>query len=91
MHLAAGSDLINGGTIVGLWYHGSGPDLGYFEYGGCTTPFLADLDENCQVDLFDYAILADEWGGGSMELTDIADFVLDWLSCNRDPQSECWQ
>jgi fibronectin type 3 domain-containing protein len=32
MHLAAGSDLIDGGTDVGLPYNGSAPDIGCFEY-----------------------------------------------------------
>jgi fibronectin type 3 domain-containing protein len=32
MHLAAGSDLIDGGTNVGLPYNGTKPDLGCFEY-----------------------------------------------------------
>ncbi len=31
MHLAAGSDLINGGMLVNLPYNGSAPDLGAFE------------------------------------------------------------
>jgi hypothetical protein len=88
MHLAAGSDLIDGGTDVGLPYHGSAPDLGYFEYGGCTTPFASDLNSDCQVDLFDYARLADGWAG---DLADIAEFAAEWLTCNRDPASECWQ
>ncbi|MCJ7779093.1 MAG: right-handed parallel beta-helix repeat-containing protein [Sedimentisphaerales bacterium] len=101
MHLAASSDLINGGTDVGLPYHGSAPDLGYFEYGGCTSPVASDLDSNCQVDLFDYARLADAWAGnlpdvdlnndGFLDFLDIAQFAIDWLSCNRDPASECWQ
>jgi hypothetical protein len=34
MHLAAGSDLINSGTNVGLPFNGSAPDLGCFETGG---------------------------------------------------------
>jgi len=33
MHLAAGSDLINAGTDVGLPYNGTAPDLGAFETG----------------------------------------------------------
>jgi hypothetical protein len=33
LNLAAGSDLINGGTDVGLPYTGTAPDLGAFEYG----------------------------------------------------------
>ncbi len=101
MHLVAGSDLINGGTKVGLPYHGSAPDLGYFEYGGCTTPVASDLNGDCQVDLFDYALLAAEWGAtspdvdlnddGYLNLLDMAQFAIDWLSCNRDPSSECWK
>jgi hypothetical protein len=101
MHLAAGSDLINGGTYVGLWYHGSAPDLGYFEYGGCTEPNASDLNGDCEVDFHDYALLADAWGSsppevdlnkdGHLDFLDIAQFATDWLSCNRDPASECWQ
>jgi hypothetical protein len=88
MHLAAGSDLINGGTYVGLWYHGSAPDLGYFEYGGCTEPNASDLNGDCEVDFLDYALLTYGWAG---DLTDISDFAAEWLNCIRDPQSECWQ
>lgn len=36
MRLAQGSDLIDGGTNVGLPYLGSAPDLGCFEYDGPT-------------------------------------------------------
>jgi hypothetical protein len=89
MHLAAGSDLIdNNGTYVGLPYHGTAPDLGYFEYGGCTTPFASDLNLDCEVDFLDYALLTDAWAG---DLMDIAQFAAEWLTCNRDPASECWQ
>jgi hypothetical protein len=88
MHLATGSDLINGGTYVGLPYHGSAPDLGYFEYGGCTSTAASDLNGDCEVDFLDYAQLADAWAG---DLMDIAQFAADWLTCNRDPASECWQ
>jgi hypothetical protein len=47
MHLAAGSDLINSGTNVGLPFNGSAPDLGCFETGGSarlivTTPVQVD-------------------------------------------------
>ncbi|MFA6540950.1 MAG: T9SS type A sorting domain-containing protein, partial [Bacteroidota bacterium] len=33
VHLAAGSDLINAGTDVGIPFIGSAPDLGAFEFG----------------------------------------------------------
>lgn len=38
MHLAAGSDLIDGGTDVGLPYNDSAPDLGCFETGTSSPP-----------------------------------------------------
>ena len=89
MHLAAGSDLIDGGTYVGLPFYGSAPDLGCFEYISyvCSSPITSDLNGNCLVDFFDYALLADAWAG---DLLDMAQFVIDWLTCNREPQSECW-
>ena len=37
MHLAAGSRLIDAGTIIGFPYNGTAPDLGAFEYGMTTT------------------------------------------------------
>jgi hypothetical protein len=104
MHLAAGSDLINGGTIdpnVNWFYYGSAPDLGCFEYGGCTAPYASDLDGNCEVDFRDYAVLAAAWvddltdgdlnNDGYVNLFDIAKFASQWLTCNRDPASECWK
>jgi len=101
MHLAAGSDLIDSGTNVGLPYHGNKPDLGYFEYGGCTTPFASDLNSDCEVDYRDYALFANAWAGqlsdadlnndGFIDYFDIAQFAAEWLLCNRDPQSECWK
>ncbi len=101
MHLAAGSDLINSGTNVGLWYHGTKPDLGYFEYGGCTEPYASDVNGDCQVDSFDYALIANAWGtnlpqidlndDSQLNYFDIAEFAAEWLDCNRDPLSECWK
>ena len=29
----------------------------------CTSPITSDFDYDCEVDFFDYAILADEWAG----------------------------
>lgn len=37
MHLAAGSDMIDAGTDVGLFYVGSAPDLGAFEFDTTVT------------------------------------------------------
>lgn len=67
----------------------------------CTIPFTADLDSDCQVDFFDYAVLANAWAGGEPEVDlnsdatldwrDILRFADEWLACNRDPAGECWQ
>jgi pectin methylesterase-like acyl-CoA thioesterase len=54
----------------------------------CTSPIVSDMDGDCQLDFLDYAILADTWEG---ILTDIAQLAQDWLVCNRDPASMCWQ
>jgi pectinesterase len=54
----------------------------------CTSPIISDINGDCQVDFFDYAITADAWAGDLME---IAQFAADWLICNREPQSACWQ
>jgi hypothetical protein len=100
-HVTGNGNLVNTGTYVGLPYHGIAPDLGYFEYGGCTTPFASDINSDCEVDFHDYALLANAWAGnlpdvdlnddGFLDFFDIAKFATEWLSCNRDPQSECWQ
>jgi hypothetical protein len=107
MHLTGSGHLVNRGTYVGLPYHGSAPDLGYFEYGGCTRPFASDVNSDCEVDFRDYALLADAWANGLsyadlnhdgylnhdglLNYFDIAEFASEWLTCNRDPASECWQ
>jgi hypothetical protein len=54
----------------------------------CAGSVISDLDGDCEVDFLDYARLANAWAG---DLMDIAQFAIEWLTCNRDPQSECWQ
>ncbi len=57
MHLAAGSDLIDGGTDVNLPYNGPAPDLGAFEY----LPGPGDCHPDGHIDLLDLKCLADNW------------------------------
>lgn len=67
----------------------------------CVNPIVSDLTENCQVDFFDYARLADAWAGSEpmadlnndsfLDFADISEFAMDWLNCNRMPTDECWQ
>jgi hypothetical protein len=66
----------------------------------CSDPIVADIGGNCQVDFFDYARLADAWAGnepmidlnddGLLNLEDVSEFAMDWLTCNRVPVDECW-
>jgi len=68
MHLATGSDLIDGGTDVGLPYNGSAPDLGAFEY----------IEGDCQpdgfIDFLDLRCLAANWLNSSCGTCNGADF-----------------
>jgi hypothetical protein len=69
-------------------YNGAGV-ADYF----CTGQIAYDLDEDCQVDFYDYAVLADAWADTppSADIEDLAGFASDWLSCNRDPAEQCWR
>ena len=68
MHLAAGSDLIDGGTDVGLPYNGSKPDLGAFEHLG------GDCEPDGDVDWVDLWCLASNWLNSSCGTCNGADF-----------------
>jgi len=57
----------------------------------CPTPLTWDIDGNCQVNLLDFAEFAEEWAGGGLNFSDVAELAIDWLNCNRDPSGECWQ
>lgn len=61
----------------------------------CPIPIPYDLDDDCQVNFTDVAVFASEWinngGGEGVDLTDLAQLALDWLTCSRDPAGTCWQ
>ncbi len=67
----------------------------------CIIELYSDLDSNCQVDFFDYAVFANAWAAQSpsadlngdtyVDFLDFAHFVTEWLICNRDPDTECRQ
>jgi hypothetical protein len=67
----------------------------------CTAPIPSDLDDDCQVDFLDYAVFTDAWDSNSImvdingdtqiDFYDLAQLVEEWLTCNRDPNSVCWQ
>lgn len=75
-----------------------GSQLAYWK---CTKSLLADLNGDCQVDFKDLALMAQTWGtlpsisdisnDNVLNNKDIRLFAEDWLSCNREPASECWQ
>jgi hypothetical protein len=87
MRLATGSDLIDGGTDVGLPYNGSAPDLGAFEH------LDGDSEPDGDVDWADLGCLASNWldvdcgdcngadfdGNGDVDLYDFAVMAGNWL------------
>jgi hypothetical protein len=70
MHLAPGSDLIDGGTDVNLPYNGAAPDLGAFEY----LPGPGDCHPDGLVNLLDLACLAANWTNTGCGTCNGADF-----------------
>lgn len=57
----------------------------------CSTPLAWDLDENCQVDLLDLALLVNAWLENQTDLYAFSQLAAEWLACNRIPSSECWR
>ena len=61
----------------------------------CLTPIDSDLDGDCQVNFLDFVVFASAWidnvGGDGFDFYDLAQLAIDWLLCNRDPSTECWQ
>jgi hypothetical protein len=94
MQLSAGSDLIDVGRAIGFDYVGAAPDFGAFEYGKyswyCQMNLAADHYGDCRVDFADYALAANEYVAGTMDLTDVAAVASQWLQCGRTPDSTCW-
>jgi len=75
-----------------------GSQLAYWK---CTKSLLADFNGDCQVDFRDFAAFVEAWGSlpsisdinndNKQNFKDLLLFSNDWLSCNRDPASGCWQ
>lgn len=57
----------------------------------CAGDIASDLNDDCQVNFADYADLAGTWLGDPAAWAQLAQFATDWLACNRQPSSECWQ
>ncbi|MHC4752398.1 MAG: hypothetical protein ACYTFW_21300, partial [Planctomycetota bacterium] len=67
----------------------------------CPTPIPSDLDDDCQVHFLDYSVFAEAWamqaqpadinGDNNIDLLDLVRLAADWLKCNRDPATACWQ
>jgi hypothetical protein len=89
------------GDINGDGYTNLEEYLNYLAAGGtqpsysCTASIDSDLDGDCQVNFFDFVLLAIEWigndGGDGFDFYDLAQLATDWLICNRDPPTACWQ
>lgn|GEM_PF-3588527 len=57
----------------------------------CSASLASDYDGNCQVDFMDFAATACTWAGDTAAWLAIQQLAGEWLICNRDPSSECWQ
>ncbi len=66
-------------------------NLGTIQRYGCAMSIVSDLNDDCQVDSFDYAAMAGTWVGDAAGWQQLEQFAADWLACNRSPASECWQ
>ncbi len=78
-------DFVDGGSPSGTCYF----DNIALTPIGTTLCAKGDLDENCQVDLYDLAILAAGWKDiyGIANLADLAEY---WLNCTMFDQTECF-
>jgi len=56
----------------------------------CINRPAADLNDDCKVDFFDFAVLAEDWLG-NYDLSDLATLAEDWLECNLEPPEACWE
>ena len=54
----------------------------------CLGQIAADFDQNCLVDINDFEILENAWAN-TINITDLAEFALEWLLCNREPSDYC--
>jgi len=89
------------GDINGDGYTNLEEYLNYLAAGGtqpsysCTASIDSDLDGDCQANFTDFVVLAGAWigngGGNGFDFYDLAQLATDWLVCNRDPGTECWQ
>jgi pectate lyase len=67
----------------------------------CPVRLDSDLYSDCQIDFLDHAVLADALanqvpladisGDDNIDLLDFIQLASDWLKCNRDSSTECWQ
>jgi len=77
----------NDGWIVG---YGTNPDEKTHAYllkpPVCTEELEGDFNDDCKVNFIDFALCED----CKLDFTVLALIVNDWLKCNLDPQSACW-
>jgi pectate lyase len=66
-------------------------NLGTILRYSCPVTIVSDLDHNCQVDFADFAAVANAWVDDVASWLVVQQFATDWLTCNRQPSSECWQ
>jgi len=93
--LTVSGTFTNNGIIDISEWNGTLPpnlvNLGTIVRYSCAMSIVSDLNDDCQVDFVDYARMAEAWAGDVAGWLALQQFAQDWLICNRDPASECWQ
>lgn len=57
----------------------------------CPAPPAGDLNDDCQVDFFDFALMAGIYDGSTGNWLIIKDIADTWLNCGLANQDNCWQ
>ncbi|HEY5137973.1 MAG TPA: hypothetical protein VIJ25_01445, partial [Methylococcales bacterium] len=57
----------------------------------CTEALAGDLNDDCKVNLKDFAMMANDWGKIGFDFKNFADIADNWLKCNLAPESACTQ
>jgi formylglycine-generating enzyme len=61
------------------------------ELAPCPTPLAGDLNGDCKVNFFDYAVFANAYIGVTNDWLSLMDIADTWLQCGKANPADCWQ
>ena len=92
LYLEGASCINDAGWIVGRGKNTAGQYRAFLLIPvECTEAPAGDLNDDCQVNFKDFAIMANDWGKIDFDFKRFADIAGNWLNCNLKPESACWQ